>query len=128
MSRQTTFEVYSEQGGRWEIHSRFPASRKDAAVQEAKILEGQKNVNATKVVREVYDAEEGTSEESTIYKNPTLKERQRDRADASGGGGGGGRRRSGGGGRGGGGGLRRVPTGTAEKVQAAGAARAVPQA
>jgi hypothetical protein len=108
MGRQTTFEVYSEQGGRWEIHSRFPASRKDAAVQEAKNLEGQQNVNATKVVHEVYDADEGTSEESTIYKSPTLKERkerQRDRAEASSGGGG---RRGSGGGGGGKGGSRRV--------------------
>ena len=56
-------------------------------------MRARKKINATKVVREVYDAEEGTSEESTIYKSPTLKERQRDRADTSGGGGGGGRRR-----------------------------------
>jgi adenylate cyclase len=122
MARQTTFEVYSQQGGRWEIHSRFPASRKDAAVQEAKILENQQSVSATKVVREVYDADEGTSEESTIYKSPTLKEKK-ERKQSSGGGG---RRSSGGGGGGGrdGGGdnergSRRVSTGTSEKVEAA---------
>ena len=121
MARQTTFEVYSQQGGRWEIHSRFPASRKDAAVQEAKNLENQQNVSATKVVREVYDADEGTSEESTIYKSPTLKEKK-ERQQSSGG------RRSSGGGGGGGGrdgggdnerGSRRVSTGTSEQVDVA---------
>ena len=93
MGRQTTFEVYSQQGGRWEIHSRFPASRKDAAIQEAKNLENQQNVSASKVVREVYDADEGTSEESTIYKSATLKEKKERQ---QGGGSSGGRRSSGG--------------------------------
>ena len=75
MAGQTTYEVYVLQGTRWEIHSRHNAMRKDAAIQEAKSLEASPNIDATKVVKEVYDAKAGRAEEYTIYKSEALKKK-----------------------------------------------------
>lgn len=73
MSGQITFEVYVQQGTRWEIHSRYNAMQKDDALQEAKSLEAMPSVDATKVIKEVYDPREGLAEEFTIYKSEALQ-------------------------------------------------------
>ena len=75
MAGQTTYEVYVLQGTRWEIHSRYNAVQKDAAIQEAKSLEVTPNIDATKVVKEIYNAKDGVSEEYTIYKSEALKKK-----------------------------------------------------
>lgn len=75
MAGQTTYEVYIQQGSRWEIHSRHNAVQKDAAIQEAKALEATHNIDATKVVKEVYHAKDGRTEEFTIYKSESLKKK-----------------------------------------------------
>lgn len=75
MAGQTTYEVYVLQGTRWEIQSRYNAVQKDAAIQEAKSLEVTPNIDATKVVKEIYNAKDGVSEEYTIYKSEALKKK-----------------------------------------------------
>ena len=41
--------------------------KKDKAIEIAKSLEVQKDIESVKVLREVFDPEEGTSKESTVY-------------------------------------------------------------
>ena len=73
MAGQTTYEVSVLQGGRWEIHSRYNAMQKDDAVQEARSLEAMPSIEATKVIREVYDPKEGLAEEYTVYKSESVR-------------------------------------------------------
>lgn len=65
----TQFEVQVQQGKRWSIHAQFGSFQKEAAVEEAKGLEGMPSISAVKVVREVYDPDRGTSQEFVIYKS-----------------------------------------------------------
>ncbi len=58
----TQFEVLVQQGKRWSIHAQFGSFQKEAAVEEAKGLEGMPSISAVKVVREVYDPDRGTSQ------------------------------------------------------------------
>ena len=69
MARNVTFEVYVQQGGRWEIHARHGAGEKEASINEAKSLVKMPKIDAVRVVRETYDSADGTAEETTIYKD-----------------------------------------------------------
>jgi adenylate cyclase len=69
MARTITYEVYVQQGARWQIHARHPGTAKDAAVAEAKSLEKLPSVKAVRVIRETYNANEGLADESIIYKS-----------------------------------------------------------
>lgn len=73
MSRQTNIEIMVQQGGRWTIHARYPITKKDAAIEEAKVLDKAPGIGAVKVIKEVYDAEAGTSNEYVIYKSTGVK-------------------------------------------------------
>ena len=72
MAGTTTFEVYVLSGSRWEIHSRFPATKMDDAIQDAKTQEKIKRIDGVKVVKETFDPELGLSKESLVYKSPGL--------------------------------------------------------
>ena len=67
MVRQTHYEVLVKQNGRWEIHGRHQASGKEAAIEEAKALDGQTHIERVKVIQGIFDAEEGTSKEYNVY-------------------------------------------------------------
>jgi adenylate cyclase len=69
MARQTHFEVHVHQHGRWSIHAQFPANEQDRAIEEGKQLDQQPGVEAIKVIREVYDSEEGTHRDFVVYKS-----------------------------------------------------------
>lgn len=73
MSRQTNIEIMVQQGGRWTIHARYPVTKKDAAIEEAKVLDKAAGIGAVKVIKEVYDAEAGTSNEYVIFKSTGVK-------------------------------------------------------
>lgn len=73
MSRQTNIEIMVQQGGRWTIHARYPVTKKDAAIEEAKVLDKAPGIGAVKVIKEVYDAEAGTSNEYVIFKSTGVK-------------------------------------------------------
>ena len=67
MDHETHYEVLVMQNGRWEISSRHQASEEDEAVEVAKSLDAQKHIESVKVIREVFDPEEGTSKEYNVY-------------------------------------------------------------
>jgi adenylate cyclase len=69
VARNVTFEVYVQQGGRWEIHARHGAGEKEASISEAKSLVKMPKIDAVRVVRETYDSADGTAEETTVYKD-----------------------------------------------------------
>jgi len=69
MARQTHYEVHVFQHGRWSIHAQFAANEQDTAIEEGKTLDQQPGVEAIKVVREVYDSDEGTHRDFVVYKS-----------------------------------------------------------
>ena len=69
MALQTHYEVHVEQGGRWSIHAQFASNQKDVAIEEAKQLDSQGNIGAVKVIREVYDTNQGTHRDYVVYKS-----------------------------------------------------------
>lgn len=79
----TQFEVQVQQGKRWSIHAQFGSFQKEAAVEEAKGLEGMPSISAVKVVREVYDPDRGTSQEFVIYKSEGVTSLAQHETDAT---------------------------------------------
>ena len=73
MALQTNLEIMVQQHGRWVIHARYPVSKKESAVEEAKTLEKTPGISAVKVVKDVYDQARGSSSEYIIYKSAGLK-------------------------------------------------------
>jgi len=67
--REVTYEVHVKQHGRWTMQARYDDGQEGAAVEEAKNLENMAGISATKVIRESYDPESGTSLETTVYKS-----------------------------------------------------------
>jgi len=73
MVQQVNYEVQVQQAGRWSIHARFAGHQKDGAVEEAKQLDQLPNVEAVKVVKEVYDTDQGFHNEFIVYKSAGMK-------------------------------------------------------
>jgi len=73
MVQTVNYEVQVQQNGRWSIHARFGGHQKDGAVEEAKQLDQLPNVEAVKVIKEVYDTEQGFHNEFIVYKSAGLK-------------------------------------------------------
>ena len=67
MTHEIHYDVFVKEDGRWEINSSHQASEEDKAVEIAKSLDAQRNIESVKVIREVFDPEEGTTKTSTIY-------------------------------------------------------------
>ncbi len=79
----TQFEVQVQQGSRWSIHAQFGPFQKEAAIEEAKGLERMPGIGGVKVIREVYDAERGSSQEFVIYKSASVKALDKHETDQS---------------------------------------------
>ncbi|MBM3565788.1 MAG: hypothetical protein FJX42_06735, partial [Alphaproteobacteria bacterium] len=73
MALQSNIEIMVQQGERWVIHARYPVTRKDAAIDEAKTLETTPGIGQVKVIKDVYDPKVGTSTEYIIYKSVGAK-------------------------------------------------------
>jgi class 3 adenylate cyclase len=73
MGLQTNLEIMVQQNGRWIIHARYPVTKKESAVEEAKSLEKSPGIDAVKVIKDVYDQARGTSSEYIIYKSAGVK-------------------------------------------------------
>jgi len=73
MPEIVNYEVQVQQSGRWSIHARFQSHQKDAALDEGKQLDHLNTVEAVKVIKEVYDSDEGFHNEFIIYKSPGMK-------------------------------------------------------
>ena len=64
---EITYEVYTLEKARWIIDSRYQNSEKEKAIEEAKLLAKQPHIEATRVVRESYNSEDGMARERTIF-------------------------------------------------------------
>ena len=73
MSRTTTYEVWIQNGPRWEICARFPRWEHERAIEEAKHLERFHPMANVRVVREEYDPRTGLADELTVYTSPRRK-------------------------------------------------------
>lgn len=67
MAHTTHYEVHVKQNGRWEIHARYTATEKEASIEEAKSLDTMKHIESVKVIQEIYDLDDGTSKEYSVY-------------------------------------------------------------
>ena len=81
MTQDVNYEIQVQQGGRWSIHARFEGAQKEAAVDEGKELDKLSNVEAVKVVKEVFDTARGTHNEFIVYKSPSMKSKAPEQAD-----------------------------------------------
>ena len=81
MTQDVNYEIQVQQGGRWSIHARFEGAQKEAAVNEGKELDKLSNVEAVKVVKEVFDTARGTHNEFIVYKSPSMKSKAPEQAD-----------------------------------------------
>ena len=81
MAQLVNFEVLVQQDGRWSIHARFAGTQKDAAINEGKELDKLSNVEAVKVVKEVFDPEKETHNEFIVYKSAGMKSKAPEQAE-----------------------------------------------
>ncbi len=71
----TNFEIYYRKKGsdRWMMDSRYGTTSKQAALDDAKELERQPDIDAVRVVREIHDQESGNTRDTVIYTSSKLK-------------------------------------------------------
>ena len=67
-----SYELYVKQRGRWILEAQFAGHLRQAAIEEAKDLQRQDHIQASKVVREQTD-EDGLTRDSTIYSSERQK-------------------------------------------------------
>jgi hypothetical protein len=67
MAQKTQYEVLVKQKGYWEIISQYQASEEDEAIKEAKSFEVLKHIEDVKVIREIFDPEDGIFKEYNVY-------------------------------------------------------------
>lgn len=62
---QSLFEVHTLKGGQWVIDSTYPG--REAAIEVAKQLYGEKTFEAIKVIKDTYDSATGQGKEIVVY-------------------------------------------------------------
>jgi len=67
MAQKIQYDVLVKENGNWGINSSHEEFEKDKAIEIAKSLEVQTNIDTVKVVREVFDSENMTTNTSTVY-------------------------------------------------------------
>lgn len=72
MLKIVQFEVYVLEDGRWTFHARYPGYEWDQALEDARRTEIRTGI-PTKIIRDTYDRDKGTSEESVAYLSPNAK-------------------------------------------------------
>jgi hypothetical protein len=85
---EITYEVYVRKGGRWTLEARYNTDQKDAAISEAKQLNGMPHLEAVKVVRETYENQNNRIRGKIVYtpEGSVEKKRSFDPASSKGGG------------------------------------------
>ena len=68
----TTYEVNIRMGGEWKFESRYGEFEKDEAIEDAKRVADTPGVEAVKVIKETYDAQNNTTRESTVFSTSKL--------------------------------------------------------
>lgn len=66
------YEVHVLEQGRWHLHARYVREDRDRALEDARSTEAFVG-RPTKVIRDVYDPDTGTNDESTIYISPRAR-------------------------------------------------------
>jgi hypothetical protein len=61
----TLFEVHTLKGGKWMVDSTYPD--RDAAIEVAKSLHGEKRFEGVKVIKDTFDPKTNASREIVIY-------------------------------------------------------------
>ena len=69
MNLHPHFEIRVRQQGRWIIQSQYPPHEEKTAIEEAKALDKQTEIEAVKLVLEVCDNKVGTQKSHLIYKS-----------------------------------------------------------
>lgn len=67
------YELQVCEGGRWSTTERYPVSKKDNAIEDAKSALASPAVEAVRVVRESYNPSDGLFTEKTVYRNAKPK-------------------------------------------------------
>jgi hypothetical protein len=62
---QSLYEVHTLKGGQWVIDSTYPD--KDASIEVAKQLHGEKRFEAIKVIKDTYDPKTGQGKELVVF-------------------------------------------------------------
>jgi hypothetical protein len=68
----TTYEVNIRMSGEWKFESRYGEFEKDEAIEDAKRVADTPGVEAVKVIKETYDAQNNTTRESTVFSTSKL--------------------------------------------------------
>ena len=66
------YEVQVFQGGHWHVRARYPRSDRDHAFTEARRIDLNES-HPARVVRDVYDPQDGRSQEFTIFMSDRAK-------------------------------------------------------
>jgi adenylate cyclase len=70
---EDVYELHVCENGSWSVVERYPAARKDEALEEAKQTFTASSVQAVRVVRESYNEADGLYVEKTIFRNAKPK-------------------------------------------------------
>ncbi len=70
---EDVYELHVCENGSWSVVERFPAARKDEALEEAKRTFSASSVQAVRVVRESYNEADGLYVEKTVFRNAKPK-------------------------------------------------------
>ena len=62
---QSLYEVHTLKGGQWVIDSTYPD--REASIEVAKQLHGEKRFDAIKVIKDTFDAKTGQGKEIVVY-------------------------------------------------------------
>jgi murein DD-endopeptidase MepM/ murein hydrolase activator NlpD len=75
ITADTSYEIYFRKKGsdRWMMDSRYGTFSKQEALDDAKELERQPDVDAVRVVREIHDADTGSTRDTVIWTSSKLK-------------------------------------------------------
>ena len=68
-----SYEIHTLVQGRWQIHVRYDHDKRDEALNEATILEKDRQIESVRVVRDEFDAIENASREKIIYETGESK-------------------------------------------------------
>ena len=71
----TNYEIYYRKKGsdRWMMDSRYGTTSKQEALDDAKELERQPDIDAVRVVREIHNAETNATRDTVIWTSSKLK-------------------------------------------------------
>ena len=83
MVEEIHYEVHINKNGRWSIGSNYTKNQMEAAISDGKRAERSPSISAVKVIRDVFDTEDGTHQEFIIYKSSNLSYKRVARSESN---------------------------------------------